>query len=133
MTDYSGVVMAIAYKDRDREAPAILIELCHADPTKTVTVHASFDGADAGARWRSWATVLNVPLLVQDRSGDLRQPGPTARQGDPARDLPSERDRRHGRPRLLDREWAGEGARKGGAHPEYPVLRLMGSGHHGLV
>ena len=73
VTDYSGVVMAIAYKDRDREAPAILIELCHPDPTKTVTVHASFDGADAGARWRSWASVLNLPLLVQDRSGDLRE------------------------------------------------------------
>ncbi len=71
--DFTGVVMAIAYKGRDREMPAILVELFHPDPMKTVTLHASFDGADAGARWRSWADVLNLPLLVQDRSGDLRE------------------------------------------------------------
>ncbi len=73
VSDFTGVVMAIAYRGRDREQPAILVELWHPDPHKTVTVHASFDGADAGARWRSWASVLNLPLLVQDRGGDLRE------------------------------------------------------------
>ncbi len=73
VAEFTGVVMAIAYKGNDRETPVILIELHHPDPKKTVTVHASFDGADAGARWRSWANVLNLPLMVQDRSGDLRE------------------------------------------------------------
>jgi len=34
-------------------------------------LHASFDGLDAAARWRSWAKVLGLPALVEDRTGDL--------------------------------------------------------------
>jgi hypothetical protein len=73
ISEFDGVVMAVAYKDRSRDEPVILIELHHSDPSKCITVHASFDGADAGARWRSWASVLNLPLLVQDRTGEMRE------------------------------------------------------------
>ena len=71
--EFEGVAMAVAYKGYGTEEPAILIDLHHPDPHKCVTVHASFDGADAGARWRSWAAVLNLPLLVQDRTGEMRE------------------------------------------------------------
>lgn len=70
---YQGVVLCVAYKDRTLDEPVILIELRHTDPNKSIVVHASFDGADAGARWRSWGTQLGLPLLVQDRRGDIRE------------------------------------------------------------
>lgn len=73
ISDFDGVVMTVAYKGSSRDEPVILIELHHSDANKCITVHASFDGADAGARWRSWASVLNLPLLVQDRSGEMRE------------------------------------------------------------
>lgn len=71
--DYEGVSLTVAYKGRDVNAPMILVELRHADEDKNIVVHASSDGADAGARWRSWSAVLGLPLLVQDRQGDVRE------------------------------------------------------------
>ncbi|PCJ70173.1 MAG: hypothetical protein COA62_06070 [Rhodobiaceae bacterium] len=70
---YQGVVLCVAYKDRSMDEPVILIELSHDDPEKSIVVHASFDGADSGARWRSWAAQLGLPLLVQDRRGNIRE------------------------------------------------------------
>jgi uncharacterized protein DUF6101 len=70
---YEGVALSVAYKGRSLEEPVILVELRHADPAKCLIVHASFDGADAGARWRSWSAQLGIPLLVQDRHGEVRE------------------------------------------------------------
>ncbi len=73
VSDYQGIALCVAYKDRTLDEPVILVELRHADPNKNIVVHASFDGADSGARWRSWGTQLGLPLLVQDRRGDIRE------------------------------------------------------------
>jgi len=72
ITDYEGVALSVAYRGSNLEAPVILVELRHADADKCVIVHASFDGADSGARWRSWGAQLGLPLLVQDRHGEVR-------------------------------------------------------------
>ncbi|MEQ9519883.1 MAG: DUF6101 family protein [Parvibaculum sp.] len=73
IADYDGIALVVAYKDRNPDAPVILVELHHPEPGKSVILHASFDGADAGARWRSWSQVLGLPLLVEDRQGIVRE------------------------------------------------------------
>lgn len=70
---YEGVALSVAYKGRNIDEPVILVELRHSDPQKSLIVHASFDGIDSGARWRSWSAQLGLPLLVRDRHGDVRE------------------------------------------------------------
>jgi len=68
---YDGVVMRLAYRDRGRTEPVIIIELRHPVATRSVIVHVSFDGSDAAARWHAWAANLGLPELIEDREGDL--------------------------------------------------------------
>lgn len=70
---FTGVAIRVAYRDRARTQPAIMVELRHPVAARTVVLHVSFDGADATARWRSWAKRLGLPSLVEDRSGGLNQ------------------------------------------------------------
>lgn len=72
VSDFEGVSLVIAYRGKGTQEPVILVELKHLDPRKSVTLHASFDGIDAGARWRSWSAQLGLPLLVEDRDGETR-------------------------------------------------------------
>ena len=72
VSDYEGVALSVAYRGNNHDEPVILVELRHADANRSVIVHASFDGADSGARWRSWSAQLGLPLLVQDRHGEVR-------------------------------------------------------------
>lgn len=70
---YRGVALCVARRPGRGTKPAILVELLHAhDPRRSVVLHASFDGADVAARWRSWGRVLGLPLIVEDREGRLR-------------------------------------------------------------
>ena len=73
MTAYRGVALCVAHRGGRDTKPVLLVELLHrTDEKRSVVLHASFDGADVAARWRSWGRVLNLPLLVEDREGDLR-------------------------------------------------------------
>lgn len=73
MTAFKGVALRVAWRDHKGGKPVILVQLVHRrDERRSVTVHASLDGADVAARWRSWGRVLNLPLLLEDREGELQ-------------------------------------------------------------
>jgi hypothetical protein len=74
MSAYRGVALRVAWRDASGGKPVILVQLVHAnDERRSVALHASFDGADVAARWRSWARALGRPLLLEDRAGELQQ------------------------------------------------------------
>ncbi|MDP2124667.1 MAG: DUF6101 family protein [Parvibaculum sp.] len=69
---YEGVALRVVARDRRGADKVLLVELTHAANAKrNLVVHASHDGLDAPARWRSWGRVLRLPLLVEDREGTL--------------------------------------------------------------
>ncbi|MCE9648668.1 MAG: DUF6101 family protein [Parvibaculum sp.] len=73
MSAYRGVALRVAWRDAKGAKPVILVQLVHAtDERHSVVVHASFDGADVAARWRSWGRTLALPLLLEDREGELQ-------------------------------------------------------------
>lgn len=72
MAAYEGVALRVVSRDRRGVEKALLVELTHRTNVKrNVVVHASADGLDAPARWRSWGRALGLPLLVEDREGNL--------------------------------------------------------------
>ncbi|HEX7774928.1 MAG TPA: DUF6101 family protein [Parvibaculum sp.] len=74
ISDYRGVALRVGWRDAARSEPVILVQLLHKDvESRSVVVHASFDGADVAARWRSWGRVLSLPLLLEDRAGELQE------------------------------------------------------------
>lgn len=74
LSAYRGVALRVAHRDGSGARPVILVEMVHATNEKhSVVLHASFDGADVAARWRSWARVLRLPLLLEDRGGELQE------------------------------------------------------------
>ena len=52
---------------------AITIVLEHRDPALSLELYRAADGADIVAEWQSWGRVLNVPLLVAEADGRLRE------------------------------------------------------------
>lgn len=73
VSDFEGVSMRIAYRDRKCTGqPIVIVELRHAHPDNSILLHVSFDGADAAARWRSWSNVLGMPALMEDKDGEVR-------------------------------------------------------------
>jgi len=73
MSAFKGVALRVAWRDRRGGEPVVLIQLVHRrDERRTVTLHVSFDGADVAARWRSWGRVLGLPLMLEDREGELQ-------------------------------------------------------------
>jgi len=57
------------------EGPATLdVLLAHRDPAFDLPLYSSVETEDALAEWRSWGAVLGLPLLVNDESGDWREP-----------------------------------------------------------
>jgi hypothetical protein len=74
MSAYRGVALRVAWRDSKGDKPVILVQLVHAtDERRSIALHASFDGADVAARWRSWGRTLALPLLLEDREGELQQ------------------------------------------------------------
>lgn len=74
MSAYRGVALRVAHRVGSGAQPVLIVELLHrTDDRRSVVVHASFDGADVAARWRSWGRALNLPLIVEDREGELRE------------------------------------------------------------
>lgn len=72
MSAYEGIALRVVARDRRGVEKALLVELTHRTNAKrNIVVHASADGLDAPARWRSWGRALGLPLLVEDREGNL--------------------------------------------------------------
>jgi hypothetical protein len=89
-------------------ASAVLLE--HRDPGLSVPLFVAASADDVTAEWKSWATVLGLPLLVVDGDGALREP--FSRVGAVALGKPSQRRRRRNavkwrRPRFLMRRKPG--------------------------
>jgi hypothetical protein len=55
------------------EPGAVAVTLEHSDPTLALPLYVSEEADDATAEWRVWASVLGLPLLVED-DGALREP-----------------------------------------------------------
>lgn len=71
---YRGVALRVAYAGHGGRTPVLIVELVHEqDERRSIALHASFDGADIAARWRSWGRTLGLPLLLEDRGGELRE------------------------------------------------------------
>lgn len=74
LSAFRGIALRVAWRDASGDSPVILVDLLHAkDDRRSVTLHASFDGADAAARWRAWGRALGLPLLLEDQDGALRE------------------------------------------------------------
>ncbi|MEX0840270.1 MAG: DUF6101 family protein [Parvibaculum sp.] len=72
LSAYDGIALRVVDRDRRRIEKSLLVELTHrTNPKRNLVVHASHDGLDAPARWRSWGRMLRLPLLVEDREGTL--------------------------------------------------------------
>lgn len=74
LSAYRGVALRVAHRRASGTMPVILVEMVHRTNEKhSVVLNASFDGADSAARWRSWARVLRLPLLLENRGGELQE------------------------------------------------------------
>jgi hypothetical protein len=73
VANYRGV--AIRLTGAQGQAPdAIAVVLEHRDPALSLPLFASAERDDIVAEWQSWGRVLNLPLLVTDSDGALREP-----------------------------------------------------------
>ncbi len=73
VTAYLGV--AIRMEPPSGDSPgAILVVLEHRDPGLSLPLYRAADGTDIVAEWQSWGRVLQLPLLVAEADGALREP-----------------------------------------------------------
>lgn len=71
VSSFAGVALKLTLG----EGPATLdVLLAHRDPAFDLPLYSSAETEDALAEWRSWGAVLGLPLLVNDESGDWREP-----------------------------------------------------------
>lgn len=119
---FAGVGLRVAVRGDDAQA---FVVLAHKDPGLALPLFVSDEADDAFAEWRSWASVLGLPLLVEDE-GRWREP--FARMGGVRLDAPRPRRRRRSalkrrRPAILMYRAAGR------LTPDTPVHR----GEHEII
>jgi hypothetical protein len=74
LSAYRGVALRVGWRDAAHRQPVLLVQLLHRDDeSRSLALHASFDGTDVAARWDSWGRVLSLPLLLEDRAGELQE------------------------------------------------------------
>jgi hypothetical protein len=115
---FLGVALHVR-KPEPGEPAQVAVVLEHRDPGLSLPLYVATDSIDIVAEWHSWAMVLNLPLLVVDTDGALREAFPQL--GSLRVGTPSDRRRRRGsvrrrRPRFLVR-------RKPGHRGEHAVHR----------
>ena len=69
---FAGV--AIRVLAREGEAPSVSVTLEHKDPALALLLLVCGETDEAFADWRAWGNVLNLPLLVAEDDGELREP-----------------------------------------------------------
>jgi hypothetical protein len=107
---YQGIAIRIE-PPAEGTPGAVTVVLEHRDPALTLTLYRASDGEDIVAEWQLWGRALQLPLLVADADGTLREP--FERIGALRVSEPVARRRRRGplkarRPRILLRRKAGE-------------------------
>jgi hypothetical protein len=70
---YTGVAIRIE-PPADGAPGAVAVVLEHRDPALTLTLYRASDGEDIVAEWQLWGRALQLPLLVADADGSLREP-----------------------------------------------------------
>jgi Family of unknown function (DUF6101) len=70
---YLGVALRMDPPDGE-EAGTVEVVLEHKDPALSLPLYSATDGTDIVAEWQSWARVLELPLLVEEPDGGLREP-----------------------------------------------------------
>ena len=85
---FAGVGLRVTIRQDGAQA---FVVLAHKDPGLALPLFVSDEADDAFAEWRSWASVLGLPLLVEDE-GKWREP--FARMGGVRVDVPRPRRRR---------------------------------------
>jgi hypothetical protein len=115
---FLGVVLRM--EPPTQESPgAIALVLEHRDPALSLPLYRAEDATDIAAEWQAWGRALNVPLLVAEADGSLRDPFP--RLGALRVDAPHQRRRRRGalkarRPAFLLRRRMGNPAASAAVH-----------------
>jgi hypothetical protein len=71
--DYIGVAIRMLPPTQGTLAE-IAIVLENKDPELSVTLYQNSDSSDVVAEWQSWGRALELPLLVADADGRLREP-----------------------------------------------------------
>ncbi|HVX91712.1 MAG TPA: DUF6101 family protein [Xanthobacteraceae bacterium] len=121
---YLGVAIRVVPPTAASEG-AVAVVLEHRDPALSVPLFVAADGTDVIAEWQLWARVLDLPLLVADADGRLREP--FARLGAVRVASACERRRRRRgmakrRPRILMRRKPGRPAAATVIHREREII-----------
>jgi hypothetical protein len=107
--NYLGIALRMRAPEAT-DAGAIVIMLEHHDPALSVPLAFAADGDVVIADWQTWARVLEMPLLVADADGTLREPIPRLGKLRVGQSLARRRRRgalRRRRPSILLRRRAG--------------------------
>jgi hypothetical protein len=109
VSSYRGVSIRLS-NAAEGEAITAAVVLEHDDPALALPLYVSPDGDEVAAEWRTWSSVLGVPLLVSNSDGSIHEP--FERMGGVHLASPSPRRRRRSalknrRPRILMRGKAG--------------------------
>jgi hypothetical protein len=70
--EFAGIALRTLPPEGDEPA-AVAVMLEHRDTGLTVPLFVATEGDDAMAQWKSWGRVLDVPLLVAEPDGALRE------------------------------------------------------------
>ena len=70
---FAGVAIRVLAGEGETE-PSVSITLEHKDPALALPLLISAETDEAFADWRAWGNVLNLPLLVAEDDGELREP-----------------------------------------------------------
>jgi hypothetical protein len=73
VSNYLGVALQIVAPG-DASDGAVAIMLAHRDAALAVPLFTAPNGVDAIVQWRAWGHVFDLPLLVADADGSLREP-----------------------------------------------------------
>jgi hypothetical protein len=72
LSAYRGVAIRMLPPDAAGAAAAVILE--HNDPGLALELYVAPDGHEVTAEWRTWGSVLGLPLLVTDEDGGLYEP-----------------------------------------------------------
>jgi hypothetical protein len=114
---YLGVALRMEPPDGESSG-AVAVVLEHKDPALSLPLYRATHGTDIVAEWQSWGRVLELPLLVAEPDGGLREP--FARIGAVRVCAPSARRRR--RTALRKRRPSLPLRRRPGVMPASPIV-----------
>jgi Family of unknown function (DUF6101) len=73
VSSYLGVALRVEPLKGDAES-AVALVLEHRDPSLSLPLYQAEEGTEVVAEWQSWGRMLNLPLLVAEPDGGLREP-----------------------------------------------------------